>query len=231
AKGRLENLGELVGKAIEFEENSEDSSLAAFLEDVALVADIDGFKEGEDTIVLMTLHSSKGLEFDTVFIAGFEDGIFPSYMSTQDNTGEGVEEERRLCYVGITRAKRNLYLTCARTRMQFGHSVYNLPSRFFKEIPQNYISQVEPERPNYKKSNGDSYINQTQTFKRRIPYSMPTPKKEAELSVGDKVRHIKYGIGVITDIKGAGADYEYSIDFEMFGPKKMLSHFAGLKKI
>lgn len=228
ANGRLENIGELIGKAVEFEENNpEGDSLSAFLEDVALVADIDGFTEGDDTIVLMTLHSSKGLEFDTVFIAGFEEGIFPSYLSLQDNTGKGLEEERRLCYVGITRAKRHLYFTCARTRMQFGHSVYNLPSKFIKEIPEEYFVN-EKQRSNISKP---VQQNDTNTFKQRVPFKMPSPKTSAELNVGDKVRHLKYGIGVITDMQGAGADYEYTIDFEMVGTKKLLSHFARLKKI
>lgn len=231
AKGRLENIGELINKAIEFEEdNPDDSSLSAFLEEVALVADIDGFNEGDDTIVLMTLHSSKGLEFDTVFIAGFEEMIFPGFRAVSDNSMKEMEEERRLCYVGITRAKKSLYLTCAKTRMLFGHRSYNMPSRFLKEIPKElYESKAE----NVVKSK----VEKSNTYKRPIArhtgvYKMPEPQNvDIDFVLGDSVKHFKFGIGKIVDIKNAGADYEVTVDFDTAGTKKLMAKLAKLKKI
>lgn len=143
ANGRIENIHELLNKAAQFEDqNPDDASVSAFLEDVALVADVDAFTEDQDTTVLMTLHSAKGLEFDTVFIIGFEEGIFPSYMSTQSANMNAMEEERRLCYVGITRAKKQLYLTTAKSRMHNGKHVSNLTSRFLRKYQQQIMKML-----------------------------------------------------------------------------------------
>ncbi|MCL2352540.1 MAG: UvrD-helicase domain-containing protein [Firmicutes bacterium] len=139
AQSRVDNVNELLSKAAEFEAGRENAGLAAFLEDVALVADVDNYEEGEDTAVLMTLHSSKGLEFPCVFLVGMEEGIFPSYRSAVSDSPKEMEEERRLCYVGITRAMRELYITSATSRMQYGQTVYNAPSRFIREIGEEYI--------------------------------------------------------------------------------------------
>jgi len=136
---RMENVNELINKAADFSKNDANGGLAAFLEEVSLVADIDNYNESDDAVTLMTLHSAKGLEFTCVFIAGFEEGIFPSYRAIMSDNATAVEEERRLCYVGITRAKQYLYITSAKTRMQAGQTVYNAPSRFLKEIPLEYI--------------------------------------------------------------------------------------------
>lgn len=234
AKGRLENITELINKAADFEETSEESSLSAFLEDVALVADVDAYTEDDDTIVLMTLHSSKGLEFDTVFISGFEESIFPGFRAMQDGTGAEMEEERRLCYVGITRAKKTLYLTSAKNRMQHGQRVFNVPSRFLKEIPKEYVeSTVEGLKT--VKDGTQSFENPSKinSFKRfSNPYKMPAPKNVTlDYTVGDTVKHLKFGIGVVTDMAPAGADYEITVDFEKTGTKKLMSKFANLKKI
>ncbi|MCL2462021.1 MAG: UvrD-helicase domain-containing protein [Defluviitaleaceae bacterium] len=141
AIGRVENVNELLSKAAEFEAGRENADLSAFLEDVALVADVDNYTEGEDTAVLMTLHSSKGLEFPCVFLVGVEEGLFPSYRAVMSDSPKELEEERRLCYVGITRAMRELYITSATSRMQYGQVVYNAPSRFIGEIGKEYINR------------------------------------------------------------------------------------------
>lgn len=234
--GRLENIGELVNKAAEFEENNEGAELAQFLEEVALVADVDGFTEGDDTAVLMTLHSSKGLEFDTVFIAGFEESIFPGFRAMQDGTGMEMEEERRLCYVGITRAKKELYLTAAKNRLQHGQRVYNMPSRFLKEIPSKFIERTEDGLTVRKADTGLGFENTlhfNNPAKRPLnPYKMPEPKNVSlDFTVGDKVKHVKFGIGEVIDMTPGGADYEITVDFKNVGTKKLMSKFANLKKI
>lgn len=145
AQARIENIEELQSKLADYEENEDEPTLSGFLEEVALVADIDGLDAGSDYVVLMTLHSAKGLEFPQVYLAGMEDGLFPSYMSiTSDNALEEIEEERRLAYVGITRAMKNLTLTCARQRMVRGETQFNKVSRFVKEIPQELLAGEMP---------------------------------------------------------------------------------------
>ena len=140
AKARIENIDELISKVVAYEEGEEHPTLSGFLEEVALVADIDSLDEGSDYVVLMTLHSAKGLEFPKVYLAGMEDGLFPSYMSiTSDSSSEDLEEERRLAYVGITRAKEELTITCARQRMIRGETQYNKVSRFVREIPSELL--------------------------------------------------------------------------------------------
>ena len=137
AENRIENLEEFLTVTMEFEEQEADASLASFLEGITLSSDIDGMEEAEDSVTLMTLHSAKGLEFPTVFLVGMEEGIFPGYKSIGEP--KELEEERRLCYVGITRAKEHLYLTCAKKRTIFGSTSYNATSRFLKEIPKDVL--------------------------------------------------------------------------------------------
>lgn len=144
AEARIENIEEFVNKAIAYEESHDEPTLSGFLEEVALVADIDGVSQEDNKVLLMTLHSAKGLEFPHVYIAGMEDGVFPSYMTiTADDPAE-IEEERRLAYVGITRAKEDLTLTCARARMLRGEMQYNMVSRFLKEIPEELLDHKLP---------------------------------------------------------------------------------------
>lgn len=144
AEQRIQNIDELISKAAAYEadeEREKPATLSGFLEEVALVADIDSVDESQDYVILMTLHSAKGLEFPQVYLAGMEDGLFPSYMSIcADNSSEEIEEERRLCYVGITRAKEQLSISCARQRMIRGETQYNKVSRFVKEIPLGLLS-------------------------------------------------------------------------------------------
>lgn len=154
AKGRIENIDELVSKIVAYEQENEEATLSAFLEEVALVADIDGVNEDDDKVLLMTLHSAKGLEFDSVYLAGMEDGVFPSYMTIASGDESEIEEERRLAYVGITRAKKELTLSCAKQRMIRGETQYNPVSRFLTEIPQELLDNRVPE---YKNRNFASY--------------------------------------------------------------------------
>ncbi len=236
SRSRIENIEELINKAVEFEKGAEeDKSLAAFLEEVALVADVDAFTEDDDTVVLMTIHSAKGLEFDTVFIAGFEENIFPSYMSLTNGDPNALEEERRLCYVGITRAKRKLYMTSAASRLQHGNFVSNEVSRFAKEIPSELVESKQQGIKAYREENTftPKFKNPSSNSKRPVnTYKMPAPSDYVpDFEAGDKVRHIKFGIGTVTGIEPAGADYEVSVNFENVGAKKLMAKLARLKKL
>ena len=348
AEARIENIDELISKVVSYEEDHEGATLSEFLEEVALVADIDGVNKDSNKVLLMTLHSSKGLEFPHVYLAGMEDGIFPSYMTiTSDDPGE-VEEERRLAYVGITRAKEDLTLSCAKQRMIRGETQYNPVSRFVREIPEELLDNKVPaskrkdyeeyddssyERNAFKQkpyasannyssmSNGSfggsrnpynrvssglqngagnsgknsyaignsygtgngystvnnvgtetaNYVNQTNAgeaetkkpayssvLKPKAVLTKPTtsaqvkpfiakqkdiagipgvskgaPSTDGALSYGegDRVKHIKFGEGVVKSIVKGPRDYEVTIEFEEYGPKKMLAAFAKLEKI
>ncbi|MBQ8942032.1 MAG: DNA helicase PcrA [Firmicutes bacterium] len=235
--GRADNIDELISKAAEFTQSaSGQTGLAGFLEEVTLVADVDGLEEGEEAVVLMTLHSSKGLEFDTVFIAAFENGIFPGYRAMQSETPAAMEEERRLCYVGITRAKRKLYITLSKERMQFGQTQYNSPSDFLKELPKELLDIVDPSKSKARQTSIEpprpsrqAYVGQTRFTTK--PYSMPAPQNtDVVFEVGDKVKHLKFGIGTVKDVTPAGADYELTIEFPN-ATKKLFAKLAKLKKV
>lgn len=239
AKDRIANIDELINKLVSYVEGAEESpSLSGFLEEVALVADIDNLDESTDNIVLMTLHSAKGLEFPYVYICGMEDGIFPSYMSIYaDNPQEEIEEERRLCYVGITRAMKCLSLSAAKHRMLRGETQYNKPSRFIHEIPRYLMTMNVPEKEIKNPfSNTSSGFYQTQ--KNYKPFITPEPKNipgsnmgTLDYGVGDTVKHIKFGTGKVTDIIMGGKDYEVTVDFARFGTRKLIASFAKLTRI
>ncbi|MCI8281059.1 MAG: DNA helicase PcrA [Lachnospiraceae bacterium] len=242
---RLENIDELISKAAAYEENCKAEgrrpSLSGFLEEVALVADIDNLEEGNDYVVLMTLHSAKGLEFPNVFLAGMEDGIFPSYMTITSDDPLEIEEERRLCYVGITRAMKELTITSARCRMIRGETRYNKVSRFVREIPQELFERKpEKEKPERTMANANSSYQQAkEAFRTKAAYSAPSvdfgsaADSGGSLSyeVGDRVRHIKFGEGTVTNIVSGGRDFEVTVNFDTVGTKKMFAVFAKLKKI
>ena len=245
AKARIENIDELISKAAAYEdvceENGEPASLSGFLEEVALVADIDSLDEDQDYVILMTLHSAKGLEFPQVYLAGMEDGLFPSYMSiVADDAAAELEEERRLAYVGITRAKQNLAITCAKQRMVRGETQYNKVSRFVKEIPRELLSGAVRKEKEHKEPKAATYQQAKQIFRAK-PYGMPqkpeksfgTPGNPASLGYqeGDRVRHMKFGEGTVQNIVQGGRDYEVTVDFDKVGVKKMFAAFAKLKKI
>lgn len=244
AESRIENIDELISKITAYEETCEDrdepATLNGFLEEVALVADIDSLDESNDYVVLMTLHSAKGLEFPHVYLAGMEDGIFPSYMTITADDPEEVEEERRLCYVGITRAEEELTLTCARRRMIRGETQYNKMSRFLKEIPMELLSTgavfQKPEPEEERKPS--AYRQARQAFRAKAfvqpgaARSFGSPKGEGPgYQVGDRVRHVKFGEGTVTAMVEGGRDYEVTVDFDGPGTKKMFAAFAKLQKI
>ena len=240
AEARIENIDELISKAVDYAEGEEAPTLNGFLENVALVADIDSFDENSDYVVLMTLHSAKGLEFPHVYLAGLEDGIFPSYMTiTADDPAE-LEEERRLCYVGITRAKENLTLTCARRRMVHGETQYNKMSRFLKEIPLSLLStgalfkkeqtEEEPKVSAYRQAK-QAFATKAFAATKPAQQFTVTKGKGPGYDVGDRVRHIKFGEGLVTQITEGGRDYEVTVDFDTAGTKKMFAMFAKLQKI
>lgn len=235
ALGRIENLKELVSKAVDYENSAEEASLAGFLEEVSLVADIDNYEADAETVVLMTLHSAKGLEFPYVFITGMEEGIFPSYRSIASDNKNDLEEERRLCYVGITRAKKDLYLIYSTSRTINGNTQYNSPSRFLKEIPHSLKEDNKNVAPVVKKQiETNSFRPQ---FTKIKPYQgvnsnlSSQNKADASFKEGDKIKHKKFGEGTVKQIKPVGTDFEILINFDKFGDKKLMSTFANLIKI
>ena len=237
-ESRKENIEELINKSTEYE----DGELSLFLEEVSLVADIDRMDENADRITLMTLHGAKGLEFDTVYLAGMEEGLFPSAMSA--NSKEDLEEERRLAYVGITRAKKNLILTSAKQRMINGETRYSLMSRFINEIPKELLNKhvLDTEK---------RYTERSSSFGEGLPWETKTPinnnnfektlsfgkqfkvekAKSLDYNIGDTVKHIKFGTGKVLEIVDGEKDFEVKVTFEKFGIKKMYAGFAKLVKI
>lgn len=252
SKDRIENIDELISKAAAYEESGEDTSLRGFLEEVSLVADIDSVDGEADQVLLMTLHSAKGLEFPNVYLTGMEEGIFPSYMSiSAEDSAQALEEERRLCYVGITRAMKDLTLTWAQSRMIRGNRQYNPMSRFLEEIPAEMLEEQPGtkgtqmggmsgnSRPSIG-SFGASAVNRNEFRKAKEAFrekafdpSAYQVKKIASLdySEGDRVRHIKFGEGTVEAISDGGRDYEVKVNFDRSGVKKMFASFAKLKKI
>ncbi len=232
---RVENLKELVAVSMEYEERSfeelgedEEISLAGFLEKVSLVADADEIPEGEDhggVVTMMTLHTAKGLEFPTVFLTGMEDGIFP-HSRTFDDKNE-IEEERRLAYVGLTRARERLYISRAEYRSTWGAPNYNPPSRFLDEIPEDVIV--------WRNQSSDSLIS-SMTKKSRVATAPPpraTGKKSMamELAVGERVSHDTFGLGTVVAVAGAGEKAEATINFGQYGEKRLLLRYAPVEKL
>ncbi len=260
AQARIENIDELVSKAAAYEEDCQDrgekATLSGFLEEVALVADIDSLDENQDYVVLMTLHSAKGLEFPHVYLAGMEDGLFPSYMTITADDTEELEEERRLCYVGITRAEEKLTLTCARRRMIRGETQFNKMSRFIREIPPEILDTgAFKMEKNEEIPVQNTYRNAREAFRAK-PFaagyareqkqqggkqSFSSLQKGSQLAaktseglsygVGDRVRHVKFGEGTVLAIKEGGRDYEVTVEFDRAGTRKMFAMFAKLAKI
>ena len=236
-KERIENIKELISKAQVFVEDSDDSTLGKFLEDVALVADIDDYEEEVEAVSLMTMHSAKGLEFNAVLIAGFEEHIFPISRSIDSIDPKDMEEERRLCYVGFTRAKKQLYLMRAQIRRRYDRMVNNSPSRFLREIPTELITDVNMygEEKTYKHSKIKKDIVPVKlgTIQNVRPsVARPVPKKgPPDFAVGDKIKQPKHGVGVVVSIDPAGADYEVTVDFPEKGLRKFMSSLAKLEKI
>ncbi|WP_438435380.1 DNA helicase PcrA [Gorillibacterium sp. sgz500922] len=246
ARSRVENIDEFLSVTMEFEKRNDDKSLIAFLTDLALIADIDTMDKTEgpqNAVVLMTMHSAKGLEFPSVFIVGMEEGVFPHSRAFMDN--EELEEERRLAYVGITRAEETLYLSCARMRTLFGRTNANAPSRFLKEIPEELKEDCSPSRERFARSatpfGGGAYGGYGRggagaaapgtpfgrpaagaasgsaagaDASRMRPAASSAPRTDpGEFKAGDKVAHGKWGTGVVASVKGSGDDTELQIAF------------------
>ena len=244
SQARIENIDELISKTESYQEAMEEqgqpATLSGFLEEIALIADIDSVDPDQDYVLLMTLHSAKGLEFPRVFLVGMEDGIFPSYMSIVSDDKSDLEEERRLCYVGITRAMEDLTLTSARQRMIRGDVQYNKVSRFVREIPRELVDMGQTATPEKKKQIADMIQAERSLAKMKMALaSKPFKPREFKVTkaasldyeVGDTVRHIKFGVGIVKDIVDGGRDYEVTVDFDKVGVKKMFAGFAKLKKI
>jgi DNA helicase-2/ATP-dependent DNA helicase PcrA len=237
AKERVANVMELTAKAAEFkrqaEEAGEEATLAAFLEEVALVADIDAYSEQQDAVALMTMHSAKGLEFDNVFVVGFEEHMFPTSRAIFSASPAQLEEERRLCYVALTRARKRLYVTSAVTRRFYNEQVYNSPSRFLKEIPKELMRAIKSGRPVSAGAERKATLSHVQDgyTKPRTPPVLPKPKTgPPDFSVGNYVNQKKYGRGKVLDIKPAGADYEVTVEFAA-GVKKFMAHLSNLERV
>lgn len=277
AQDRIQNIDEFISKVVAYESSHDEPTLSGFLEEVALVADVDNVDGADNRVLLMTLHSAKGLEFPYVYLSGMEDGIFPSYMTITSDDPSAIEEERRLAYVGITRAKEELTLTCARQRMVRGETQYNPVSRFIREVPEDLMDErvllfrKSPELEEFEENQeirerfrsapyGGNYGTAAVTDFR--PRAVVKPKKTAEenrpfiargldslsgvnglnrggqgkaaaleYGEGDRVRHMKYGEGMVRTIEDGPRDYRVTVDFDKAGTKIMYAAFAKLKKI
>ncbi len=234
-KERIDNVGELISNAAEYEKNAEDPSLRGFLENIALMSDVDNYDRTADAVVMMTIHSAKGLEFPTVFLVGMEEGIFPS-MQTIVNPEE-IEEERRLAYVALTRAKRKLYVTYAHERMIFGRTQNNPKSRF--------ISEMSKESYDFTDKHAEQYGNQRKSLESKSAsastgnlsvlnlYGTAGQKKtqDATISAGDRVKHLIFGEGDVLSVTNMGGEYLYEVAFDKVGTKRLMGSHCKLKKI
>lgn len=227
---RLENIAELKTNLIKYENDSEDGGLQGFLEEVSLFTDLDNLNDDEDSVILMTMHSAKGVEFKNVYVIGLEENLFPSYQSASSDNE--VEEERRLAYVALTRAKERLFLSCAAQRMLFGHTSRNQPSRFLREIPQelmeqkddaaSFASNTRPERPKH---------TYTPEIGRNVGTAAPTQKTGVTYGVGDLVSHKVFGRGRVVAMTPMGSDTLVEVRFDTKGTKKIMANFAKLVRI
>lgn len=232
---RVENLKELVAVSMEYEERpfeelgeDEEISLAGFLEKVSLVADADEIPEGEDhggVVTMMTLHTAKGLEFPTVFLTGMEDGIFPHSRTLGEK--DEIEEERRLAYVGLTRARQRLYISRAEYRSTWGAPNYNPPSRFLDEIPEEVIEWRNQSRT----SVSPSLVKRTRTATPPPPRATGKKSVAMELAVGERVSHDTFGLGTVVAVAGAGDKAEATINFGQYGEKRLLLRYAPVEKL
>ena len=231
AQERCENVGELINGAAHYTEINENATFDDYMDNLALISDIDNYDEELDAAVFMTMHAAKGLEFPIVFLCGFDEGLFPSTMSMC--TSEEMEEERRLCYVGITRAQEMLYITCARNRMLYGKTSGYKPSRFLDEIPADLLditdnTPVMTDIWEPAKSSSGAYKPESSLFGAPKPAA---PKASGEIfSPGDSVMHKKFGMGIIISATPVGNDIHYEIAFESVGTKNLLGLYAKLTK-
>ena len=247
---RVRNVEELLNGIFQYEQENEAVSLSAYLEDIALFSDIDNYDSESDSVVLMTLHSAKGLEFDTVFLVGLEEGLFPGNMSAF-GTDEDIEEERRLAYVGITRARRRLYITNAYSRMLYGSTTRNRPSRFLEEIPKEYCNESKSQmlgrfggfgggfsfgNDGFEQTYRSSFSTKSYSpsgsrpapAAKTPPPPRPTVQKGAVFPAGTRVRHKTFGVGMVLSTTSMGNDTLIEVAFDKVGTKKLMANFANL---
>ena len=239
AEARIENVKELLSNIIKYEEeNGENATLSGFLEEVTLISDVDNYDENADAVVMMTLHSAKGLEFPTVFIPGFEEGIFPGMQSM--NSNDEIEEERRLAYVGITRSRRNLYILNSGSRMLFGSTSHNQPSRFLGEIPEELLEKTKS-RDWKTLDEGEEIPHSAQEMRARsvvaahhfgqVAGGSSNTAQKVQYNIGDKVSHLSFGAGTIAGVTPMPGDVMLDIKFDTAGDKKLLANYANLTKL
>ncbi|MBR6171762.1 MAG: UvrD-helicase domain-containing protein [Eubacterium sp.] len=258
ARGRIENLEELGNKITDFEIQHDGATLQDLLEDIALVADTDQEEDEAGRITLMTLHSAKGLEFPIVFMVGMEERLFPSGLSLDSDDPDATEEERRLCYVGITRAEDRLYLSAAKQRMVNGQYIYPAVSRFIDEIPKNLIERDDESFDSFERSVTSAWRPEEMSFHKKTGYIggesaryfsqkktdtgsrysvKPAENRTSgggfvpDYRVGDRVRHMKFGQGTVTEMEKGGKDYEVTVLFDTVGEKRMFASLAKLRKM
>lgn len=245
ANGRIENIESLMNKIVQYEEDNNGGTLNDLLEDIALVADIDTVSDDAEQVLLMTLHSAKGLEFPNVYICGMEETIFPGASAAFGDDPSELEEERRLCYVGITRAMKKLTLTSANQRMRNGEMNFNRPSRFINEIPRHLVKQtygavLKPETESkpteFSRTKASLYTKNRKNPFANNPYiqkgmGSASPAGAPDYQVGDRVSHTKFGQGIVRSLTKLTNDYEVVIEFDGFGQRKLRSSFAKLTKL
>jgi DNA helicase II / ATP-dependent DNA helicase PcrA len=234
AEARVENIEELLTATEQFDATAEDPSLSAFLEQIALIADVDTYAAAQNRVTLMTLHNSKGLEFPIVFIIGLEEGLFPHERSLLH--AESIEEERRLCYVGFTRARQRLFLVHAQQRHLFGRTQQNLPSRFLAEIPQELLRPDTVSAAAVRLSSREEPSVDYSYSQLRLPprggqrgATPQTPDGEG-FAVGQRVRHKEFGSGTVRAVEGSGDRTKLTVRFDQAGLKKLIARYAGLER-
>lgn len=245
ANGRIENIESLMNKIVQYEEDNNGGTLNDLLEDIALVSDIDTVSDDAEQVLLMTLHSAKGLEFPNVYICGMEETIFPGASAVFGDDPSELEEERRLCYVGITRAMKKLTLTSANQRMRNGEMNFNRPSRFINEIPRHLVKQTygavlkpetESKSTEFSRTKASLYTKDRKNPFANNPYiqkgmGSASPAGAPDYQVGDRVSHTKFGQGIVRSLTKLTNDYEVVIEFDGFGQRKLRSSFAKLTKL
>lgn len=246
ALSRIENVEEFKSKAKEYEEKVENPTFEGFLDNISLVSDVDNYDENQNAVVLMTLHSAKGLEFPVVFMCGMENGLFPSFMSEMEEGG--IEEERRLCYVGITRARKKLYFTYAKQRTLYGKTEARMRSRFVDEVPMEYLD-IEVKRqsgfnavynissaPKSSKIPSFSFSTGSKSTFSGMPgvsrgSEIKTSVQSGDIKKGDRVMHKKFGTGLVLSVNDVSGDIQYEISFENVGTRSLMASFAKLTKL
>ena len=235
---RLEDIEELFNDIAYYEEEEENPNLRDFLAEkdmYTLNAGIDNLEDENNKVLLMTLHNAKGLEFNNVFLGGMEEGVFPGFGAMMSGDESEIEEERRLCYVGITRAKERLFLSAAKRRMLRGQTQYNRRSRFIDEIPGQYLDTEQRVSEQRVVKNTERPAKYQYGAKAGKPYNLSDfkvkPLRELDYQVGDRVKHIKFGVGTVQEITKGGRDFEVAVEFDRVGRKKMFASFAKLKKV